>query len=221
MAGPAELDFVTGVAVGVSFSTETAVASDRPRAIGRRGGGLADEIINVMHLTLRDSGGKTQEFAFRNTTVHVREGHDIAIVRARRAGLKAPLVLMLVNRSNGQRDEFSDGLRRAASQKGWRARWRALIGAACVALLTSPIAHFIVFSGANAAAALGVTLAAGGVAFVALWGGFALSDQVRLPARDRAEVQRLRAEVKAQLFAPPAPLSAPATADQTGRERAH
>ncbi len=220
MAGPAELNFITGVAVGVSFSTETATA-DQPRSLRRRGGALADAVVNVMRVTLRDEAGKPQEFTFRNTTVHVREGQEVAIVRARRSGVKAPILLMLVNQSNGQRDEFPEGLRKAASQKGWRARWKALIGAAGIAVLTYFVLHVFVFSEQNPGAAIGLTILTTAVAFIALWGGFALADQVRLPAQDRAEMQRLRTEVRARLFAPPPPASAPALPAAPGHEPAH
>jgi hypothetical protein len=205
MAAHALLDITTGAVTSVAFSSE---AAEGAPAYRRLGAALTDAVVNVMQLVLTDDAGKTHRFEFRNTTVGVKEGHVVAVVRAKKAGLKGPLTLMLVNRTTGQRDEFPKELRAAASQKGLRARWKALFAALLIGISAFGVSHVVTFGGQHVEAAIGLGLLAGVGAFVLLWGAIALSDQIRLPAKDRAEVQRLRAEVTAKLFAP-SPPSAP------------
>lgn len=200
MPAPAVLEFTLGTVVAVDLASEPARA-DRPK----RGPALVDQTTNVLRLSLKDTAGKTHAFVFRNTTVGVRDGHKVAVVRAKRPGRREPIPLMLVNQTTGQRDEFPDGLRRAATQKGLAARWKALIGALALGAAAGVISFYVTLGGAQVWPAVAIGLAIGIAAFLGLWGLIALIDQLTLPAKERAEIQRLRAEVNARLFAEHAP----------------
>jgi hypothetical protein len=213
MAAHALLDITTGVVKRVSYASES-VPPGLPRRPGAR---LSDEVVNIVRLTLQDDAGATHEFEFRNTTVGVHEDQTLAVVQAKKPGLRGPIALMLVNKTNGQRDEFPEGLRKAASQKGLRARWKALMAAVPIGLLVGLVSLYITFAGQHGWAAVGLGAGAAAFSFVGLWGAIALSDQIRLPALDRAEVQRLRREVHERLFSPP---PAPA-ANKTPPHAAH
>lgn len=80
--------------------------------------------------------------------------------------------------------------------------------ATTVGLGAFAILHFAAYFGQQPWAAVLIALALTSGVFVALWGLIALADQVTLPAKDRAEVQRLRSEVNALLFAAKAPPTA-------------
>jgi hypothetical protein len=201
MAAHAQLEITTGTVSAVSLTSEAASPTPSYR---RLGAALTDAVVNVMQLSVTDEAGKAHRFEFRNTTVGVKEGHVVAVVRAKKPGLKAQATLMLVNRTTGQRDEFPEVLRAAASQKGLQARWKALFAALATGCAAFAISHWITFGGAQPTAAAGLGAVIGLASFFVYWGAIALSDQIRLPAKDRAEVQRLRAEVTAKLFAPTA-----------------
>lgn len=206
MPAQAQLDITEGVVTAVSLTSETV-----PRQTTRRhprGGALADEVVNVLRVTVKGRDGKPRDFSFRNTTVGAAAGHTVAVVQAKKAGRRHPIPLMFVNESTGQRDEFPDGVRLAASQKGLAARWKAFIAATTVGLGAFAILHFAAYFGQQPWAAVLIALALTSGVFVALWGLIALADQVTLPAKDRAEVQRLRSEVNALLFAAKAPPTA-------------
>lgn len=196
MPAPAALDFTLGTAAAVQLTSEPAL----PGEARRRGPGLAAQTTNVLRMTVQDASGAKHAFVFRNTTVAVRDGQSVAIVRARRAGRRKPIDLMLINQTTGQRDEFPDGLRLAASQKGLRARWKALIGAVVLGALAGVISFYVTLGGTQVWPASAIGLVVGVAAFLGLWGLIALIDQITLPGKERAEVQRLRAEVNARLF---------------------
>lgn len=206
MASIAQLEITSGTVSSVTLSSETGPSPDVGR---RRGGRLAEERINIMQLSLTFADGKSQTFDFRNTTVGVKEGHDVTVVRARRSGSKQPLTLMLINRTTGQRDEFPDNLRRAASQKGLPARVKAAMIALPIGLLVFAVSYWVTFAGAHVWAAAGLGFAAWIGSFILIWAIIALADQIRLPAKDRAEVQRLRTLINEHVRATPTPSPAP------------
>ncbi len=198
----AKLECVTGEAVKVHLTSETPVEAARA---GRAEGLLASrQVVNRMRVFVRPPEGKERDFEFVNSSVGVREGHSVTVVRAKPPGPARLGAIALINHSTGEREEIAGAFARACAQAWIPARWRAIGFAGLVGLLYW------------AAAALGdLPLRGPGWAFVIavfawplLWALGAILDALVLPARQRAAETHLRAEIEGKLKAPEGPASA-------------
>lgn len=199
-----KLDIITGDVVNVQLTTETHVAGSQAAARGKRGGGglqLSSRVLNRMRVFLM-TDGKERDFTFTNSTVGIREGHRVSIVRAGAPNARDPVLVMLHNHSTGQREEMTGQLRRAVAQKTLSARWRALGAAVVVFVILIALKAFLNTDRLSVASAFIIA----GLSFPVIWGVFAGLDSLMLPRQERDLADRLRAEIEGRLkFSEPPP----------------
>lgn len=165
--------------------------------------GAYSRILNKMDVRVRDaSDGKEKDFSFINSSVGIREGHKLSIVRGLRKGHKLPLLLMLINHSTGQQEESETGFLKAMSTQGmFGPRWKAGLAAMGIAAASFPLIHYVWRAGEGMMMSSLFALGAGVIMFPAIWAGLSLLDGRRRPQRDMVEAERLRAEIESRLGA--------------------
>lgn len=197
MPAPAKLMITTGEVLRVQLTSEThMLKSPTPT-------GAQSRVVNKMRIFLRDSAdGKEKDFTFVNSSVGVREGHRISVVRAQLRHIKAPLLLMLVNHATGQREESENGFTTAMSPKGYFGpRWRAFGLTTILFFLFWAISHFIVRQGSGGLMSFFMAFMFSFLTFPVFWGGVVMWDRFTVPKRERVEADRLRAEINGRLAA--------------------
>jgi hypothetical protein len=197
MPAPAKLMITTGEVLRVQLTSEThMLKSPTPT-------GAQSRVVNKMRIFLRDNAdSKEKDFTFVNSSVGVREGHRISVVRAQLRHIKAPLLLMLVNHATGQREESENGFVTAMSPKGYFGpRWRALGLTTILFFLFWGVSHFIVRKGDGGLMSFFMSFMFSFLTYPVFWGGVVLWDRFTVPKRERVEADRLRAEINGRLAA--------------------
>jgi hypothetical protein len=184
------IEIVEGEVVKVQLTSETHVAG---RARVQPGSDLlvSSRVINHMRLFIAIDEKTERDFSFTNTTVGIREGHRVAIVRAKPAGPGPWLNIALYNLTTQQREEQIGAFAKAARQQWVQARYRAALwgaGVFVLDLLIGPYLHPRDHS-------LKVAVAMGVLAVPVAWLIGALTDAIVLPARQRAAEKALRAAI--------------------------
>jgi hypothetical protein len=197
------VEIVEGEVVKVQLSSETHVEG---RAKARADDQLliSSKVVNHMRLFLVGADGKERDFQFSNTTVAIREGHQIALARAKPAGGQW-VTIALHNRTTGLREERIGAFAEAARQKRIPARWRAAIWAIVVGLIYWPLSEMLHLRGRG----LGIAVAIGVLAFPLAWLFTAMVDAIVLPGRERDAEKMLRQAIEEKLGggSPPPPSS--------------
>jgi hypothetical protein len=206
-----KLDVVHGEVVRVQFTTDSLVGRGaQPTAAADPKAAL--NVINRMRLFIKLTEGGERDFAFDDATVGVREGHKVSVVRAKREGMREPQPIVLHNHGTGQRMEIKAAFADMLRQKGLRARWRALAGAAFMLLVFCVSAAILRPEGGW----IGWAFLIGVGGFPLLWGLIGLRDLIVLPRQRKEALEHLRHEIEGRLApyeraaAPPQPVP-PAT----------
>jgi hypothetical protein len=197
MAAPAKLMITTGEVLKVQLTSETHMLK-APSTTGAQ-----SRIVNKMRVFLRDNGdGKEKDFTFVNSSVGVREGHRVSIVRAQVRHAKSPILLMLVNHSTGQREDSDGGFEKAMSTKGYFGqKWKAFGLSAILFVLFWLVSHFIVRQGQGGLASFFFALMFSFLMFPVFRGGVIVVDKLTVPKKERVEADRLRLEIAGRLAA--------------------
>lgn len=196
MPRPARIEVFHGDVTRVHLTGESRVA---PAAKGRP---ARLEAVNHMRVFLRDrASGREADVAFANSTVGVREGDIVTVARAKVSGQRAPVMLMLINESTGQREEFPDGFKRAARNEVFGPRWKAF-GISSGIFVLGWLWNSV-FAGTTPGVWPGLwPLFFAFLSFPVLWAGIAMIDGLTRVRSDGAEAARIRAEIARQSGAP-------------------
>ncbi len=190
------IEIVEGEVVKVQLSSETHVA---PRAKADLDGDLlvSSKVVNFSRLFLLGSDGKERDFQFANTTVGVREGHKIALVRAKPDGPGPWYNLAIYNFTTEQREEQIGAFAKATRQRWVPARVRAIVWAVLIGLVHWGLATVTDLRGKGfvVAAAVGV------LAYPLVWAFFGTIDALVLPGEERAAEKALRKAIDQKMAA--------------------
>jgi len=105
MAVPS-LEIIAGEVTAVQLSSEA--IEDAPEAPRRGRHKPKERIINQMRIFVRDDAGKEDDYDFEESSVGVREGHRVVVVRASDKKVPKPVILVLHNLSNSEREEVEE-----------------------------------------------------------------------------------------------------------------
>ena len=182
-----KLEIIEGDAVKVQLTSETHAPA--------RGGVKANDkllvsskVLNRMRLFIMRADGKEQDFQFVNSTVGVREGNRVAVVRAKPNGPGPWLVVALYNLTTQTREEQIGAFAKAARQQWIGARWRAgmwAAGAFALDLLIGKWLHPHDHS-------FWIAISFGIVAYPIAWAIGWITDLIVLPERQREAEKALR-----------------------------
>lgn len=192
-----KIEIVEGEVVKVQLTSETHVAG---RAHVKVGSDVlvSSKVVNHMRLFIAIDEKTERDFKFTNTTVGIREGHRVAIVRAKPAGPGPWLNIALYNLTTQQREEQIGAFAKAARQQWIPARWRAGVwgfGAFVLFWLFSAIAGLKL----NGQDHLKVAIAIGVLVVPIAWLIGAITDRIVIPSNQRAAEKALRFAIDEQM----------------------
>jgi hypothetical protein len=192
------LEIIEGEVVKVQLTAETHVAGrSKVRADGDVM--ISSKVVNHMRLFLVGGDGKERDFRFTNTTVGVREGHRVVVVRAKPLGPGGWLTIALYNLTTELREEQIGAFAKASRQQWMQARWRAVFWAIGVALVYWPVSEALHLSGRG----LGIAIAFGILAYPFAWLLGGITDSIVLPSRQRAAEKALRKAIAEKMAGQP------------------
>jgi hypothetical protein len=105
MAGP-KLEIIAGEVTEVQLRSEAIEDAPNAPAHGRRH--PKERIINNMRIFVREDNGHEDDYDFEESSVGVRQGHRVVIVRATDKRVSKPVILALHNVSNDEREENAE-----------------------------------------------------------------------------------------------------------------
>jgi len=191
-----KLEIIEGDVVKVQLTSETRVAG--------RGGAKASEkvlvsskITNRMRVFLLGADGREQDFQFANSTVGVREGHRVAVVRAKPAGPGPWLTVALYNLTTQVREEQIGAFARAARQQWLGVRWRAAFWALGVFVFYWPLSEILPLAERQRGPGIALALAILTYPFASAIGW--IVDRLVLPARQREAEKALRFAIEERM----------------------
>ena len=181
------IEIVEGEVVKVQLTSETHVAG---RARVQLGSDVlvSSKVVNHMRLFIAIDAKTERDFSFINTTVGVREGHRVAVVRAKPAGPGPWLNVALYNLTTQLREEQIGAFAKAARQQWIPARWRAGAWGFAAFLIDMLVGQFLHPRDHS----LKVAVAIGVLVVPLAWLIGAITDRVVLPARQRQAEKALR-----------------------------